>query len=197
MCSTQGTETIRLDRTTRREAATWVAAASLVAPTAARKAGGYVVAKLTQRVGTNSLRPVTVRQVLNASQPHSDAPFTFDDAELSQVTLVAWIQNIARNATNVSYTLDDGTGQLDVRQWIDNSADEGAKVDEFQCVFSLTQNKRVCAHSRRDQVVQQQAQRDGGVHLASGGRQRVPVPPAGRDLHAPSADQRRLGTWPG
>ncbi|WFC93816.1 Replication factor A protein 2 [Malassezia brasiliensis] len=84
-----------------------------------------------RRVGTNSLRPVTVRQVLNASQPHSDAPFTFDNAELSQVTLVAWIQNISRNATNVSYTLDDGTGQLDVRQWIDNSMDEGAKVDEF------------------------------------------------------------------
>ncbi|WFD42454.1 Replication factor A protein 2 [Malassezia psittaci] len=88
--------------------------------------------KLMQRVGTNSLRPVTVRQVLNASQPHSDAPFTFDGTELSQVTLVAWIQNISRNATNVSYTLDDGTGQLDVRQWIDNSTDEGAKVDEFQ-----------------------------------------------------------------
>lgn len=87
---------------------------------------------LTQRVGTNSLRPVTIRQVLNASQPHSDAPFTFDNAELSQVTLVAWVQNISRNATNVSYTLDDGTGQLDVRQWIDNSADEGAAVDEFK-----------------------------------------------------------------
>ena len=129
MCSTQGTETIRLDKTTRRGAAIW--AASLVVPTAARKAGVYVESFLTQRVGTNSLRPVTVRQVLNASQPHSDAPFTFDNAELSQGTLVAWIQNISRNATNVSYTLDDGTGQLDVRQWIDNSMDEGAKVDEF------------------------------------------------------------------
>ena len=48
-----------------------------------------------------------------------------------QVTLVAWIQNMSRNATNVSYTLDDGTGQLDVRQWIDNSTDDGAKVDEL------------------------------------------------------------------
>lgn len=98
---------------------------------AARMGHAYVSDSLTQRVGTNSLRPVTIRQVLNASQPHSDAPFTFDQAELSQVTLVAWIQNISRNATNVSYTLDDGTGQLDVRQWIDNSSDEGAKVDEL------------------------------------------------------------------
>lgn len=38
-----------------------------------------------QRVGTNSLRPVTIRQTLNASQPHSDAQFTSDGAELSQV----------------------------------------------------------------------------------------------------------------
>ncbi|WFD31432.1 Replication factor A protein 2 [Malassezia sp. CBS 17886] len=85
-----------------------------------------------QRVGTNSLRPVTVRQVLSASQPHSDAPFTFDNAELSQVTLVAWIQSMTRNATNVLYTLDDGTGQVDVRMWIDTSADEGAQMDEFR-----------------------------------------------------------------
>ncbi|WFD36108.1 Replication factor A protein 2 [Malassezia cuniculi] len=84
-----------------------------------------------KRVGTNSLRPVTLRQVLSASQPHSDAPFTFDGTELSQVTFVAWIRSIARNATNVSYTLDDGTGQIDVRQWIDNTADQGDPASEL------------------------------------------------------------------
>ncbi|KOS15849.1 rfa2-dna replication factor 36 kda subunit [Malassezia pachydermatis] len=81
--------------------------------------------------GTNSLRPVTIRQVLNASQPHSDAPFVFDDAELSQVSLVAWIRSINRNTTNVQYTLDDGTGQIDVRQWVDHSLDEGGQTEEF------------------------------------------------------------------
>ena len=72
-----------------------------------------------------------MRQVLNATQPDSDSPFEFDGAELSQVTLVAWIRQTNRNATNIQYTLDDGTGQLDVRQWIDNALDEGAKADEF------------------------------------------------------------------
>ena len=54
---------------------------------AARTAPVAYVARmrLCQRSGTNSLRPVTVRQVLNAVQPHSDAPFTFDGTELSQV----------------------------------------------------------------------------------------------------------------
>lgn len=81
--------------------------------------------------GANSLRPVTLRQILNASQPHSDAPFTFGDTEMLRVTFVAWIRSIARNATNVSYTLDDGTGQLDVRQWIDNSGDHDPSAEEL------------------------------------------------------------------
>ncbi|WFD27506.1 Replication factor A protein 2 [Malassezia nana] len=85
-----------------------------------------------RRMGTQSLRPVTVRQVLHASQPHSDAPFTFDGAELSQVSLVAWVRSATKNATNIQYTVDDGTGQIDVRKWIDNSMDEGATVDDIE-----------------------------------------------------------------
>ncbi|CCU99187.1 unnamed protein product [Malassezia sympodialis ATCC 42132] len=85
-----------------------------------------------QRMGTQSLRPVTVRQVLHASQPHSDAPFTFDGAELSQVSIVAWVRSATKNATNIQYTIDDGTGQIDVRKWIDNSMDEGAVVDDME-----------------------------------------------------------------
>ena len=109
---------------------------------------------------------MTLRQVLSASQPHSDAPFTFDGTELSQVTFVAWIRSIARNATNVSFTLDDGTGQLDVRQWIDNSADQGEAVDELKCV-AADQGKPVRPRAWRDQVVQQQAQRHGCVDQGS------------------------------
>lgn len=75
---------------------------------------------------------MTLRQILNASQAHSDAPFTFGDTEMLRVTFVAWIRSVARNATNMSYTLDDGTGQLDVRQWIDNSGDHDPGADELQ-----------------------------------------------------------------
>ena len=85
-----------------------------------------------QRMGTQSLRPVTVRPVLHASHPHSDAPFTFDGAELSQVSIVAWVRSATKNATNIQYTIDDGTGQIDVRKWIDNSMDEGAVVDDME-----------------------------------------------------------------
>lgn len=106
---------------------------------------------------------MTLRQVINASQPHSDAPFTFDGEELSQVTFVAWIRSIARNATNVSYTLDDGTGQLDVRQWIDNSADQGETIDELKCVH-INKGKPIRSRAWRDQVVQQQAQRHRSVY---------------------------------
>lgn len=82
-------------------------------------------------MGSDSLRPVTARLVLNAKQPNSDSAHVFDGAVLNRLTMVGWLRQINRTATFIQYTLDDGTGQLDLRQWIDNSLDEGSKADEF------------------------------------------------------------------
>lgn len=38
-----------------------------------------------QKAGAQTLRPVTIRQILDASQPHPDAEFSLDGAELGQV----------------------------------------------------------------------------------------------------------------
>lgn len=40
---------------------------------------------LLQARGANTLRPVTIKQVLEASQPHPEADFKIDDADLSHV----------------------------------------------------------------------------------------------------------------
>jgi replication factor A2 len=50
-----------------------------------------------------------------------------------QVTIVGLIQKIAPQSTFVNYTLDDGTGTIDVRQWIDTDesqfqTDERAEI---------------------------------------------------------------------
>ena len=74
---------------------------------------------------------MTVRQILNAKQPNSDAAHVSDGAVLNRLTLVGWLRQVNRTATFIQYTIDDGTGQLDLRQWIDNSLDEGSKADEF------------------------------------------------------------------
>ncbi|KAI9723923.1 MAG: hypothetical protein M1812_000641 [Candelaria pacifica] len=72
--------------------------------------------------GKDTLRPVTIKQVLEAQQPHSDAEFKIDGAEITQVTFVGQIRNISTQATNVTYKLDDGTGCMEVKQWIDADA---------------------------------------------------------------------------
>ncbi|SPO25326.1 related to RFA2 - DNA replication factor A, 36 kDa subunit [Ustilago trichophora] len=85
-----------------------------------------------KRAGNNTLRPVTVRQILNADQPHPDADFTLDGAELGQLTFVAVVRNISRNATNVAYSVEDGTGQIEVRQWLDSSGDDTQKASDIR-----------------------------------------------------------------
>lgn len=86
----------------------------------------------TQRQGNNTLRPVTIRQILKAEQPHPDAEFTLDGTELGQLTFVAVVRNISRNATNVAYSVEDGTGQIEVRQWLDSSGDDTNKASDIR-----------------------------------------------------------------
>ena len=45
--------------------------------------GTYLVPQGTY--GAETLRPVSILQVLNASQPHPDASFSIDDVEITQV----------------------------------------------------------------------------------------------------------------
>lgn len=79
-----------------------------------------------------SLRPVMIRQIKTASQPSPDADFRIDGVEVGQVTLCAVVRNISKHATNVSYTVEDGTGTIEVRQWLDNSSDDNGKSAEVE-----------------------------------------------------------------
>nr|POE46752.1 replication factor a protein 2 [Quercus suber] len=73
--------------------------------------------------GKDTLRPVTIRQLLDAQQPHPDAEyFTISGADTTQVTFVGQIRNISTQATNTTYKLDDGTGIIEVKLWVDSEA---------------------------------------------------------------------------
>ena len=67
---------------------------------------------------------MTIRQLLDAEQPHPDADFTIDNAEISQISFIAKVLNITKGATNISYTVEDGTGSIDVRSWIESQDDD-------------------------------------------------------------------------
>ena len=68
------------------------------------------------------MRPVTIKQVLDAAQPHPDADFSIDEVEITQISFVGQIRNISTQTTNITYKLDDGTGTIEVKQWIDADA---------------------------------------------------------------------------
>lgn len=46
------------------------------------------------------------------------------DIVLVQVTVVASVVSVKNQATNSSYTLDDGGGQFEARHWTDANANE-------------------------------------------------------------------------
>ncbi|KAH8679021.1 hypothetical protein BGZ60DRAFT_255612 [Tricladium varicosporioides] len=75
--------------------------------------------------GKETLRPVTIKQIIDATQAHPDGNFKVDDSEISQITFVGQINSINPQATNITYKLDDGTGLIEVKQWIDNEAEDG------------------------------------------------------------------------
>ncbi|KAL9613706.1 MAG: hypothetical protein Q9167_001783 [Letrouitia subvulpina] len=70
-----------------------------------------------------NIRPVTIRQLNLATQPHPEAEFKIDNVEVTQLTFIGQIRNISTQATNTIYKLDDGTGTVEVKQWIDVGMD--------------------------------------------------------------------------
>ena len=90
---------------------------------------------------------MTVKQILEAHHAHPDAEFRIDGVEVSQVfllddnppheraltclqvTLVGTIRDITPQSTNVSYRIEDGTGMIDAKQWID--AEQGTTTPDF------------------------------------------------------------------
>ncbi|KAI2624193.1 replication protein A, subunit RPA32 [Hypoxylon sp. NC1633] len=71
-------------------------------------------------VNDESLRPVTIKQIIDAEQAFgSDGPFRVDGVDITQVTFVGMVRQISPQTTNITYRLDDGTGIVEVKQWLD------------------------------------------------------------------------------
>lgn len=96
--------------------------------------GGFMPGSQNGSPGTktqknHTYRPVTIKQLLEADQPHPDADFKIDDVDLDHVTLVAVITNMARGQMNLSLTVEDGTGSIDVRLWLETADDDSGKME--------------------------------------------------------------------
>ncbi|KAG8217715.1 hypothetical protein J3R82DRAFT_5872 [Butyriboletus roseoflavus] len=89
----------------------------------------------------HSLRPMTIYQLIQANQAHTDADWVLDDQEIGQVkNHDTWMYNLSiqpcrsplshillqyrTQATNSQYLLDDGSGRIEARHWTDSSMED-------------------------------------------------------------------------
>ncbi|KAJ7285762.1 hypothetical protein C8J57DRAFT_1168452 [Mycena rebaudengoi] len=73
---------------------------------------------------SQSLRPVTIAQIRKAVQMHSEAEWTVDDTPIGQITVVGEIYLHKVFTTNRTFGIDDGTGRMEAKMWIDTADDK-------------------------------------------------------------------------
>jgi len=87
---------------------------------------------------STSLRPVVCRQVLEATRPTGDNDVIIDGVEATQLTFVAQVLSVQIQATNMVLKLDDGTGQVETRQWIEQGPN--ADIDQMKQTQGCIEN---------------------------------------------------------
>ena len=65
---------------------------------------------------------MTIKQILDAEELHTNSEIILDGIELSKVSFVAQVRSVSRQNINTSYKMDDGTGMVEVRAF--NNPDE-------------------------------------------------------------------------
>mmetsp|Transcript_53762 Transcript_53762/g.79899 ORF Transcript_53762/g.79899 Transcript_53762/m.79899 type:complete len:298 (-) Transcript_53762:99-992(-) len=85
-----------------------------------------------------TLIPVTIRMCLGAttSQTPGGGGGSLslpDGRELHQVKLVGAIRSVEEQSTNITYQIEDGTGLIDVKQWLDAGDNSGVTEMRMQC----------------------------------------------------------------
>lgn len=62
---------------------------------------------------------MTIKQILDAEEAFSGADFKIDGATVTQITFVGQVRSVNPQPTNITLKIDDGTGQIEVKKWID------------------------------------------------------------------------------
>uniref|UniRef100_A0A0D9VMZ9 C2 domain-containing protein n=1 Tax=Leersia perrieri TaxID=77586 RepID=A0A0D9VMZ9_9ORYZ len=111
--------------------------------------------------GASSTMPLTVKQISDAQQSGNSgekgAPFVVDGVETANVRLVGLVSGKTERNTDVSFTIDDGTGRLDFIRWVNDASDSaetaavqnGMYVSVIGSVKGLQERKRATAFAIR------------------------------------------------
>jgi len=78
------------------------------------------------------LQPLTVKMINQAIQKPGDDAFYVDGLEINNVTLVGMVHNKDERNIDTSFMLDDSTGQIEIKRWIDGQ--DSYEYNEMQSV---------------------------------------------------------------
>ncbi|KAK9833208.1 hypothetical protein WJX74_010485 [Apatococcus lobatus] len=80
-----------------------------------------------------TLRALTIKQIIDGTQNPDESQWTIDGQELSNVTLVGKLTSVQEQSACVVYQLNDGTGSMEIKNWIDTDSDyDAAKKAELR-----------------------------------------------------------------
>ena len=77
-----------------------------------------------QNYADDTLRPVTIKQLVECKEPYPGAELAVDGIPTTQITLVGQVRSVNSQTVNHAYRIDDGTGTIDVKKWIDAGKDD-------------------------------------------------------------------------
>lgn len=107
----------------------------------------------TQNYADDTLRPVTIKQLVDCKEPYPGSELAVDGLPTTQVTLVGQVRSLATHSINTTYRIDDGTGLIEVKKWVDNDKPETAVsfapdtyVRVFGRLLSYNGKRHVSAH---------------------------------------------------
>lgn len=72
---------------------------------------------------------MTIKQLVDCKEAYPGAELAVDGVPTTQVTLVGQVRAVNPQAVNITYHIDDGTGLIDVKKWID--AEKGDTTPRF------------------------------------------------------------------
>lgn len=68
------------------------------------------------------MTPVTIKEINDSKTEVQDGDFVVHGVELSYVSFVGVIRNVTDQTSNLLIQIEDGTGSIEIRKWLDDSA---------------------------------------------------------------------------
>jgi replication factor A2 len=81
----------------------------------------------------SNLTAVTIKQINDATQPIPDGEFKIHNVELNSVSFMGVVRRVDTQASAIIITVEDGTGSIEVRKWIDdNLTTPAVETEKFE-----------------------------------------------------------------